>query len=128
MPDNILDQLPNRNGFQAVYSAVDRTATPQFTAYSNKYAHGLYLIINVFAVTSTPSVVANITFNAASTFSLLTSVPITAVGLTVLSLYPGFTAVANVTANQSLPDNWIVQMTHGNANSIRYSVDAHLLL
>lgn len=42
-------------------------------------------------------------------FTILASAVITATGTTVLTVYPGATAAANLTANDNLPDTWRVE-------------------
>jgi hypothetical protein len=59
--------------------------------------------------------------------NLLTSAAITAVSTTTLNIGPGLTAAANLVANAFLGDSVRVTLTHGDADSITYSVAAHLI-
>jgi len=90
---------------------------------------GLQVIINVTSVTATPSVVPTIDGYEEQTgvyYNLLTGAAITATGVTVLTLYPGITAVANIAVSNFLPPVWRLKMTHGDTDSITYYVGAHL--
>ena len=60
--------------------------------------------------------------------SLLDSIALTTNATTILTVYPGLTAVANVTATQVLPRDWRIVVTANNANSITYSVGYALIL
>ena len=62
----------------------------------------MVLVIDVTAVTATPSVVFTVKGKSAlgsDYYTILTSAAITATGQTVLRVYPGLTASANVTAS-----------------------------
>ncbi|HWZ65626.1 MAG TPA: hypothetical protein VNX65_02390 [Patescibacteria group bacterium] len=60
--------------------------------------------------------------------ALLTGVQQTAVGTTSLTIYPGNTVAANVSASTILPRTWRVKVTAGNANSATYTIGASLLV
>lgn len=114
-----------------VFSSAARTATENSADLSNPYARGVVLVIDVTAVTATPSVV--FTVKGKSTlgsdyYTILTSAAITATGQTVLRVYPGLTASANVTASDVLPATWRVEAVHGDTDSITYSVSANLIM
>lgn len=114
----------------AVYASAARTATPTAAVLSTHRIRALRLVIDCTAVTSTPSVVFTVdTLDSASGkyINLLTSAAITGTGTTTLSIGPGLTAAANVTANAYLGDNIRVTATHADADSITYSVGAHLI-
>lgn len=90
---------------------------------------GVRLIIDVTAITLTPSVVFNVEgFDDLSGkwYLLLASAAITAVGTTVLTIGPGMPVTVNVGANAVLPRRWRVRPVHGDADSITYSVGAQL--
>lgn len=103
-----------------------RTATPTaYTMYA-RGATGIAVVINATAVTSTPSVVVTIDgYNAASGTwtNILTSAAIATISTVRLVIAPGIAASANVAINSVIPDTLRIVCTHGNANSITYSVD-----
>lgn len=115
-----------RNSFkedEVVFSSTARTATSTATFHSGSIG-GLF-IIDVTAVTATPSV--TFTINgvepiSGNTWNILTSAAITATGTTVLRIHPSFTAAANTIAKDALPGGCNIVATHGDADSITYSV------
>ena len=67
-------------------------------------AKGCILFINITSVTGSLTVTLNgISPNGAVSYSILASAAKTTTGLTVLRVYPGLTASANVAANDVLP-------------------------
>lgn len=111
------------------YGSAARTANP--TAMDDqtneKRNRGIRVVINVTAVTSTPSVVFTIQGKdivSGEYFTLLASAAITGTGTTVLVVYPGLTASANAVANNVLSSVWRVIAVHGDSDSITYSVSA----
>lgn len=115
----------------AVLPSEARTATVTGDDQKNWAFNGLHLIIDVTAISATPSVVPKIQGKdpvSGKYYDLLTGVAITAVGITVLKLFPSATAAANVTVNDTLPRTWRVIMTHADADSITYSVGANMVV
>lgn len=115
---------------KTIYASAARTATPTAVSFQASRVRALRVVIDCTAVTSTPSVVC--TVDAIDSLSgkavnLLTSAAITATGTTVLNIGPGVTAGANVAANAFLGDIIRITMTHGDADSITYTVAAHLI-
>jgi hypothetical protein len=114
-----------------VFSSLARTVTENSRDFQNAYGKGIQLIIDVTAISATPSVTFAIQGKcpvSGKYYTLLTSAAITGTGTTVLRVYPGLTVAANLVASDSLPSTWRVVATHGDADSITYSVGAHLLL
>ncbi len=112
--------------YSTAYASAARTATPTAVVMTPS-AEGkvLHLVINVTAVTSTPSVVPTIDYIdelSGAAYNILTGAAITATGTTVLKIGLGLTAAANTVANDALGNVVKLTMTHGNANSITYSV------
>lgn len=126
------------NRFVGLYSSTARTSTPSPVVQANPLHRGLHVVIDVTAVSATPSVTPRIVGvgptaldalgnpSAAADYILLEGTPITATGTTVLKLYPGIVAVANGAASDFLPYLWKVTMTHADTDSITYSVFAML--
>ncbi|AMV25513.1 hypothetical protein VT84_14030 [Gemmata sp. SH-PL17] len=112
------------------FTSAARTTTGNSGDLSNKQHRGLHLVIDATAATSTPSVVFTIQGKdpvSGQYYTILASAAITGVSTTVLRVYPALTAAANATANDVLPQTWRVLATHGNANSLTYSVSACLI-
>lgn len=111
------------------YASAARTATPAaMVAVRNPGLRGLVVVIDVTAVDSTPSVVFTVQgYDSVSGkyYTLLASAAITGTGTTVLKVFPGGTAAANLVANDLVPAAWRVIAAHADANSITYSVSAH---
>ena len=116
---------------QTVYTSAARTATPTAVTVNTRRASGLYLVVDVTAAAATPSVVATIDgFDSLSGkfFNLLTSAAFDqTIATRVLKIGRGLTAAANLAVLDFLPDQVRITMTHGDADSITYTVSAHLL-
>jgi len=113
-----------------LYASAARTATPTAVNVNTSRIKGLRLVFDVTAVTSTPSCTVTIDAidNTSGKFvNLLTSAAIATVSTTVLSIALGATVAANVSASTFLSDAVRVTVTHGNANSITYTLTAHLI-
>jgi hypothetical protein len=114
-----------------LYESAARTATPTTATFSSQGRRGLHLVIDVTVVpASAPSVVPTIDGQDALSgkwYNLLTGVAITAVGTTVLKIYPGIGTIANGAASDVVPANLRLVMTHGNANSCTYTAAVHLV-
>lgn len=122
-------QRPNVN--ETILASAARTATNNTSDLTNYNARGLHLVINVSAVTATPSVTFTIQGKdevSGSYYTVLASAAITGTGTTVLKVYPGLTAAANTVANDVLPRTWRLLATHADADSITYSVGASLIV
>ena len=107
------------------YASAARTATPTAVTLPTGGNRGCHVVINVTAVTATPSVVPTIDGVDSVTgtaYNLLTGLAITATGITVLKIAPGIGTIANAAASDVLPNNIRLTMTHGDADSITYSV------
>lgn len=118
------------NASRTIYSSAARTADPKVEDIPNASYRGLHLVIDVTAVSATPSVVFTIKGKdpvSGQVWTILASAAITATGTTVLRVYPGLTAAANAVASDVLPPVWQVTAVHADADSITYSVTAHLV-
>lgn len=117
----------------AVYASAARTATPTAQTIAVGSYSALHLVIDVTAATATPSVVCTVdAYDPVSGkyYNLLTSAALTESGAPytrVLKIGKGLTASANLVANDVLPNAIRVTMTHGDADSITYSVAASLV-
>lgn len=115
---------------KTVFASAARTATPTAVVVNTNRVKGIQLVIDVTAITATPSVVFSIECvdSLSGKFpALLSSAAVTATGTTVLQVGQGVTAVANLAAGAVVPENIRVNAVHGDADSITYSVSAHLI-
>jgi len=113
------------NSAGTIFASAARTATVNGDDISNDDARGAIVVIDCTAVAATPSVVFTVQGKdplSGKYYTILTSTAITATGTTVLRIYPGLTAAANVTVSDILPTVWRVIATHGDADSITYTV------
>lgn len=113
-----------------VLASAARTATPTKVDQTNLVAVGLILVIDVTAVTATPSVTFTIQGKdplSSKYYTILASVAISGTGTTVLRVHPDLTAAANTIAKDMLPRTWAVDAVHGDADSITYSVSGLLV-
>ena len=113
-----------------VYASAARTATPTAVVISTGNAPALYLVVEVTASADTPSVV--FTFDlwdpvSGTGVNLLTSAAVTAVSSNIYKISPALVASANLVASEHVPEFVKVTATHADADSITYSVAAHLL-
>lgn len=109
-----------------------RTATPtiaggvdEFTTADGE-ARGCVVIMDVTAVTATPSVVVTIQGwdpGSEDWVDILASAAITGTGTTLLQVYPGAEEVANASRGIRLPRRWrVADPVHGDTDSITYSL------
>lgn len=108
---------------QILLASAARTATLSMTTNTECTA-GLFYI-NVTAVSLTPSVVftiAGVEPGGSAVYTILESAAITGTGLTVLRVHPSLTASANTIAKDMLPQCLKLTATHGDTDSITYSV------
>lgn len=114
-----------------VYTSSARTASPNDIEYRNlTNAIGMILSIDVTAISDTPSVtftVEGVDVFADQTWTIITSAAYTSVTSGVLKIYPGITTSANVAVADVIPPNIRITATHADADSITYSVAAHLI-
>ena len=120
-----------RNQEVTVFESAARTATIDGASQDNPECRGGHFTVDVTALSATPSIVAKIQGwdpAASDWYDILSATPITAVGKTVLKVYPGIPVVAGAVASDILPKTWRVRMEHDEADSITYSVGAGLVV
>lgn len=123
---NIIAQASAPSWFAVLPSAA-RTATPVDT---NEYELGgrarcLTVVIDVTAVTSTPSTtfkIQGVDRLSGKTWDILASAAIAATGTVIMRVGPGIAVTANVSANDVVPPIVRIVASHGNANSMTYSI------
>lgn len=114
-----------------LFASAARTASENSADQDNLHARGVIIVIDVTAASATPSVVFTIKGKSglgSDYYTILASAAITGTGQTVLRVYPGLTAAANLVASDVLPRVWRVEAVHADADSITYSVSGNLVL
>lgn len=124
------DDQRNNHGVTGLASAA-RTASVNTADLVNYNARGAKVVIDATASAATPSVVFTIKGKdplSGKYFTILASAAITGTGTTVLTVYPGVTAAANVSVSDVLPRVWRVEAVAGDADSLTYSVGVNYIL
>lgn len=123
--------MSSAGSYRELYRVSAITATPAVVTQDDGTAtrKGGHFVIDITAgatLSITPSIEA---FDKASGkwYQLLAGSALTATGTTVLKVYPGVTAAANLAASDVLPPVWRLVMTHGNTNAATYTVSARLM-
>jgi hypothetical protein len=93
---------------------------------------GILVFVRISAITGTsPTLTVTIEGKDATSgqyYTVLASAALNATGLTVLKVYPGLTASANVAVNDVLPPNWRVKTAIGGTGpSVTATVSAALI-
>ena len=120
----------NNTNIVMLASAARTTATTSELITNSDY-RGCHIIIDVTVEVDTATITPTIQgYDSVSGkyYTLLVGSAITAVGTTVLRIYPGLTASANVIANDILPNKFRVSMAVADTDSMTYSVSASLVL
>ncbi len=111
------------------YASAARTATPTAVTVSTGRYTRAAIVIDATAITATPSVVMTVHGldpTSGSYYLIATSAAITAISNTYLRIGPGLTSTANLSFGDIVPDTLRITMTHGDADSITYSVGVNL--
>ena len=119
------------NTEETLLASAARTATLNSADFTNYNAKGLHVVINVTAIAATPSIVPFIQGKdpiSGTYYDILEGLPITTTGINIIKVYPGISAVVNVSASDLLPRTYRVRVEHGDADSITYSVAGALVL
>lgn len=116
---------------KAVLVSAVRAATNSSNPVVNERARGAHVIVDMTAVPGVQTVTFTIEGYdplSAKWYTILASTAIVATGTTVLKVFPGATASANVTANDCIPRTWRVTATHSGAGNFTYSVGANMVI
>lgn len=114
----------------AARTATVNTADVHNATVDGAPIRGVKVTIDVTAASATPSVVFTIQGKdplSGQYYTVLASAAKTGISTTVLSVYPGIAASANVSANDVMPTTWRVNCVHADADSITYTVAADVL-
>lgn len=102
---------------RTIYASAARTATPTPVTFEARRHTNLRLFVNVTAIAATPQITVTVDVKdpaSGNWATVLTSAAITTVSANVLNLVQGLSGTVRVT------------VTHLDADSITYSVGAHL--
>lgn len=116
-----------RKQYQTILPSAARTATVVSGVFSAEEVVASTFIIDVTATSATPSITAKIEGKdplSGAFWTVLEDAAITSTGTTFLQVGKDITAAANVAANQFLPEEFRVTVTHADADSITYSISA----
>lgn len=106
---------PNIQNAQATINLVAASANQTGPVQDGSFGRGLLVFVNVSALAgTTPSLTVTIKGVdpvSGATYTILASAAITTTGLTVLRVYPGLTAAANLTASDVIPPNFQISAT-----------------
>jgi len=119
------------NTTETLLASAARTASTNSADFVNHNATGAHFIINVSALSDTPSIVVTVQgLDDASGvyYDVLVGTAITTTGITVLKVHPGINPIVNGSANDMLPRTYRVNVAHADTDSITYSVGANLTL
>lgn len=118
------------NNFNAeAFASLARTAT-ESKELKNSQHRGCHIVIDMTAVTATGTVTPTIQGKdsvSGKYYTLLVGAAISTVSTVVLKVYPDLTAAANLVADDIVPSDFRVLMTHGNAVAMTYSVGVSLV-
>ena len=116
-----------RKQSQTIFTSAARIATIVSPVLSSQEVISSIFTINVTATASTPSVVFSIEGKdplSKAFYNIIDSAAITATSTTTIQVGMNIIAAANVAANEMLPEEYRITATHGDADSITYSVGA----
>lgn len=121
-----------RNNYEeTVLASAARTALVDSADLVNYNARGVVVVIDATALSATPSVTFTIQGKSSlgsDYYTILASAAIVGTGQTILRVYPGITAAANLSVSDVLPRIWRVSVAVGDADSLTYSVSANYIL
>lgn len=115
------------NEIITLFTSAARTTHRPSDDFENIDGRGVRVVIDVTAIAASPSVVFTIQGKdhvSGKYYDLLASAAVTGTGTTVLTVYPGIAATANVAASNVLPLFWRINVVGADADSITYSVGA----
>ena len=123
------------NSSLVLLASAERTTTQVVTTTTsgdsllNYAASGIRIILNVTAVTDTPSI--DMLLEGKTTnglfHTLLQGAAVTGVTKNVYEVFPKATVAASVSANSFLPKEYRITITHADTDAITYSLTIDLL-
>lgn len=120
-----------RRQAQIILPSAARTATVVSPVLSAEQVLSSIFIVNITATSATPSVILSIEGKdplSGSFYNIIDSAAITITGTATIQVGHNIIAAANLAANEMLPAEFRVTATHGDADSITYSLSVvHLV-
>ena len=119
------------NALITVLPSEARTQSVSSEDFENLHYRGVKVVVDVSDLSNTPDITVSIEGHdpvSGKYYEILKSASITAVGTTIMTVYPGIEAVSNVSASDVLPRYWRVSVVHDNSDSITYSIGATMIL
>ena len=113
----------------SVAASASRTVATTFGNFTNVNHRALHVIVGVTVIGAdalTIDIEGRELFPPFSFYPLLTSLPISSTGTTVLKIGIGFTPIGNLTANDLVTAVWRVVATPAGVDPITYSINANL--
>lgn len=113
------------NSEKTVFASEARTASSNSPDITNSRSRGVHVVIDVTAVPSVETVTFTVQGKdplSGKYYDLLASAALVATGTVVLKVYPGLTAVSNLTASDVVPKTYRVKAVHSASGSFTYSV------
>lgn len=111
-----------------VITAAGATTTQQ-VELKNSSAKGVVVVLDMTAI-GTGNVTLSIEGkdkHSGKFYTILAGAAVSSNSTNVYRVYPGMTAVANISANDLIPKEWRVTVTANNANPTTYTVGASLI-
>lgn len=128
--DTIVQVGPEDSGALVTLTAAG--ASGQSADQVNAGFYGVKVVIDITAITGAGATltvrIEGRDLASGKYFTMLSSAGLTAVGTTVLTVYPGLTNAANLVANDVLPKTWRVSYTiAGTTPSVTAKIGVHKL-
>lgn len=114
-----------------VLASAARTSAPTPVLLTNENGRALYIILDVTAVTATPSItvtIAGIDVVSGKAYTLLAGAAVTATGTVFYKVGPALPNTANVSANEYVPPTVRISVSHLDSDSITYSIGYALMM
>jgi len=122
--------LPATNQEGTALASAARAATTSSDDISNNHKNGVHVVLDVTAITDTPSVTLKIEGQDPASgkyYTVLEGAAVTTISTNIYKVFPAATAATNSVANDIIPKTWRVTVTHADADSITYSVGYSLM-
>lgn len=128
VPSTALAQAQNFE-YGSVLTGTAASASANGADQNNPTFRGLKVVVNVSAISGTsPTLVVTLQGKdpaSGSYYTLLASASLTSTGATVLTVYPGVTASANVAVSDVVPRTWrAISTVGGTGPSVSFTVGA----